>query len=679
MLSYLDIGCTDVRIIGICGMAGIGKTTIAQVVSKRVKSQFEGDSFLENVREVTEKQGAVHLQQQLLLNLLKSNVHVQTSDMGKDIISHRLRTKRVLLILDDVDEEAQLEALCDRTWFGPGSRIILTSRDEHLLIAFGVDKVYKVDPLSDAEALQLFCMKAFTKDQLVGDDFLKLSKEFLKYADGNPLAIKILGSSVKCRKVELWLSTLDKLKKSPGNKIFNVLKVCFDGLDETQKEKFLDIACFFRGGYIDQVTRILQGSDGPDIDIEVLVDRSLVTLFGKKLGMHDLLKDLGYEIVRQECREEPGKRSRLWLANEIINVLGQSRATSAIQSIYLQCPTGDDVVHSIGNAFSNMDRLRLLKISNANFSGNISYLSNKLQYLEWHGCPLDSFPSDFQPEELVEVHMPFSRIKQLWTGRKGWSMLRHLDLSASPYLMSTPDFTDVPDLEKLVLQFCTSLVEIHPSLGFLKKLFILDMTYCKSIESLPPFTALESLQILMLSQCSGLKRFPEIGGNMKSLLELYLDGTSIEELPSSIERFTGLTMLNLTDCKNLLHLPNTIGCLTSLKCLYLQGCSKLDKIPENLNGIECMEKLLIGGTSIRDLSIIGGMKNLQYLSCRGSSIAAREASVKSSMRVGKRLYVTDGLPKSNQRTEFIGVGSDYCHFPQFFSTWNLRNFQKIDS
>ncbi|PRQ21561.1 putative leucine-rich repeat domain, L domain-containing protein [Rosa chinensis] len=211
--------------------------------------------------------------------------------------------------------------------------------------------------------------------------------------------------------------------------------------------------------------------------------------------------------------------------------------------------------------------------------------------------------------------MCFSHIKQLWRGKKGCSKLRFINLSGSQYLMSTPDFTGVPDLLVLVLQGCTSLMEVHPSLGHLKKLCHLNMEYCKSIESLPPFTTSESLKYLKLSLCSGLKKFPEMEGNMKSLRELYLDGTSIEELPPSIERLTGLTMLDLTDCKNLLHLPNTIGCLTSLKSLYLTGCSKIEEMPENLNGMKCLEKLTIDGTSIRELSSIVGMKNLKNLSC----------------------------------------------------------------
>ncbi|XP_004309289.1 PREDICTED: TMV resistance protein N-like [Fragaria vesca subsp. vesca] len=418
--------------IGICGMGGIGKTTIAQVVFKRLRAQFDGCSFLENVREVIiKKQGAVCLQQQLLSDLLKGDVSVQNSGRGKDIISHRLRSKRVLIILDDVDKEKQLEILCarDRESFGPGSRIIITCRDERLVREDEGDKLYRVNPLTDAEALQFFSMKAYKKDELVGDESpkqsdefsqkKKLSEEFLKYANGHPLTIKVLGGSVRGRSVKLWSSTLQRLEENPEKEIIDVLKVSFNGLRETEKKTFLDIACFFKGEDKDRVIRILEGHGSfPDIDIEVLIEKSMVTMSRNKLGMHDLIQDLGREIVRQECPEEPGKRSRLWIPKDIIRVLKRSKATDAVQSIYLQCAKKNDVVHSINDAFSVMDRLRLLKIDNLKFSGNISYLSNELQYLEWHECPFDSFPSDFQPDKLVEVHMYFSRIKQLWGGKK---------------------------------------------------------------------------------------------------------------------------------------------------------------------------------------------------------------------------------------------------------------------
>ena len=124
-------------------MSGMGKTTLAQVISKRISGNFEATSFIANVREETENQSLISLQKQLLsIILMESTINIWNVSVGISVIESRLPIKKVLIVLDDVDEIQQLEALagkCD--WFGLGSRIIVTSRDSHLLGKHGVDHV----------------------------------------------------------------------------------------------------------------------------------------------------------------------------------------------------------------------------------------------------------------------------------------------------------------------------------------------------------------------------------------------------------------------------------------------------------------------------------------------------------------------------------------------------------
>ena len=118
-----------------------------------------------------------------------------------------------------------------------------------------------------------------------------------------------------------WQSALDSFKKNPKREIFDILRVSYDGLEEMWKEIFLDIVCFFRGKMEDRVIEILENC-GFDvrIDISVLMDKSFLTIENNKLWMHDLLQEMGREIVRLESRGELGKHS-LWLRKDLFHVL----------------------------------------------------------------------------------------------------------------------------------------------------------------------------------------------------------------------------------------------------------------------------------------------------------------------------------------------------------------------
>ena len=324
MSSLLLVGANDVRMVGILGMGGTGKTTIAKAIYNKFYHHFEGRSFLGNVRETSKQHGLVHLQKQLLSKTLRRKIEVNSVDSGIVMIRERFHNKRVLVIVNDVDQLEQLNAIAgSRYWFGLGSRIIITTRDEKLLKNLEVDGVYGAKQMGDSESLELFSWHAF-RNEYPAEGYMDISRSVVDYSGGLPLALEILGSFLFKRSMQEWNYALEKLKRIPHDKVQEKLRISFDALsDDTYKDTFLDISCFFIGMDKNYVVQILDGCGFfPEIGINVLIQRCLLTVDERnKLMMHDLLRDMGREIVCENYPKEPGKRSRLWLQEEVIDIL----------------------------------------------------------------------------------------------------------------------------------------------------------------------------------------------------------------------------------------------------------------------------------------------------------------------------------------------------------------------
>ncbi|XP_038997606.1 disease resistance protein RUN1-like [Hibiscus syriacus] len=620
--SKINIGEDDVRIVGIWGMGGIGKTTLARAIYAQMSPHFEGRCFLADVREVSEKYGLVSVQKQLLSQILPDEgFNLFNVYDGSDMINYRLSRKKILVVIDDADNLQQLEYLVgDRDWFGFRSRIIVTTRDKQLLEAYQVDDVYKPTILDAREGLRLFSSQAFKSDK-IPYDFVELSERVVKYADGLPLALKVLGSFLCGRDATKWRSAIERLERDSNKEIHDRLQISFDGLDETEQDIFLDIACFFKGEKIDFVTKILDGCGFfPEIGIDALIKKSLITITGEnKLWMHDLLQEMGRQIVRQKSIDNLGKRCRLWKEDDIYHVLTQNLGTEAVQGMFVERLWEQSKTFSLSaDVFLKMTKLRLLKLFYVEAkSGDLVYLSSELRLISWPGYPFKSLSSSFHPENLVALIIPCSRIEELWEGKKPLNKLKLVDLKNSESLIRVPDLSTATDLESLDFEGCTSLVDVHPSIGGLSRIKTLNLRGCKSLRSIPAINGMKSLETLILSSCSNVQSFPEIMGEMRCLSKLYLDRSGMKELPSSIEHLTGLKFLDLTDCKSLRSLP-TIRGMESLEKLILSGCSNLQMFPEIEGKMECLMELNLEGTAIKQLpSSIGNLNKLNLLNLRG--------------------------------------------------------------
>lgn len=147
---FLQMGSKEVLVVGIGGQNKMGKTMIAKAVYDGIFEAFDGRSFLRNVGQRSKKpNGLVNLQEKLLADLLSGEkINITSVTRGVNVIKERLCCKKVLIVLDDVDDLDQLYALVwSRKWFGLGSKIIITTRILPLLYIFRVNQIFMAQGL----------------------------------------------------------------------------------------------------------------------------------------------------------------------------------------------------------------------------------------------------------------------------------------------------------------------------------------------------------------------------------------------------------------------------------------------------------------------------------------------------------------------------------------------------
>lgn len=615
--QLLSIGSNDIKTFGMYGMGGIGKTTIAKALFNKNFRHFDGSCFLANVREASEQHdGILHLQEQLLSEILIiDKIRVENEDKGISLLMERLSSKKVLIVLDDLNNRRQFDYLAGQ-WnkFAVGSRIVITTRDAGLLEQIEVDYRYSVEKLDKDESLELFSRHAFRKP-IPSEEYVELSEGIVSQAAGLPLALEVLGSYLFKRSMREWKSSLNKLQQIPRNEIQKKLLVSYQALcDGNLQDVFLDIACYFIGEDKDMTISILN-SCGFDSENEIitLMDRCLLSVNDKnELRMHDLLREMGRDIARNDCPKEPWKHSRLWLFEDICNVLNKNKGKNCIECIMVPPPKS---ISFETNAFEKLHKLRLLGINYVHLTGGFKGIFEELRWLSWKECPLECLPTDFCPKNLVFLYLQRSNFIQLWSGPKCLEKLKILNISGCTFLTTTPDFSGVPCIEDLNLSGCKGLVEVDPSIGHLVRLVNLNLIGCMKLKRLPSsicnLTALEQLD---LDGCSILEGLPDSLGNMRSLSVLRAGYTAITIVPETIGCLSKLVMLKLNNCKNIWYLPSTICNLRMLEHLILHGCSNVEILPSELGKMESLRMLSAEYTAITSLpASIGHLSKLSKL------------------------------------------------------------------
>ncbi|XP_052724522.1 disease resistance protein RUN1-like isoform X2 [Vigna angularis] len=522
----------DVCTIGICGMRGSGKTTLAKAIYHQIHGTFMHKSFIEGIAQFSEPRGGIHFQEQLLSDVIKTKFKIDTLEMGRNMIRDRLSGKRVLIVLDDMDDYRSLLYLREsRSWLSKGTVIIMTTRDDDLFRQYQVQSVFRINPMNENRSLELLSWHAF-REPKPKEEFDYLARRLISRCGGLPLVLEVIGSTLFERTEEEWHSVLFELENIPLYNVQLKLKISLNRLrNQLERDLFLDLCCFFVGKDRAYATKILSSSVveadietgvlhdfrvDADSGIRVLMDRNLIKIKrNNKFGMHPLLQEMGKTIFRETSRRKLWKNGQLLFYVDAEYALKGRKDYEVLPLILLS---------------TRREPSRLPKDG-----VNSENLSPKLRRISFRGFSIEYITNVFNAHDTIAIDPKHSLLQFFWDAPQVLRSLKVLNLSHTMYLTETPDFSRLPYLEELILKDCPRLCKVHQSIGHLSYLIVLNLKGCKCLSNLPRgIYKLKSLRTLILSGCSKIEPMEKDIVQMKSLITLIAENTTAKQVPFSI-------------------------------------------------------------------------------------------------------------------------------------------------
>ncbi|CAN1195554.1 Disease resistance protein L6 [Linum perenne] len=643
--NMLDLGSQGVNLVGLHGMGGIGKTTLATAVYNKVSAYFDRYSFVKDIRE-TQKQhdGVLILYKKLISNILRMDSVESIVDISeaKKIIQERVTRFKILVVLDDVDEKFKFEeVLGDPESFASGSRFIATSRDKKVMgsLSKGQSKLYEVQGMDHIRSLRLFCKHAFKKDS-PQSGFEALSNAIISTAGGLPLTLKVIGSLLYREEEEVWNDKLKQLKKIPEEEVMERLEISYKGLRREAQQIFLDIACFYIGENKEIASYMWSDCDlYPILNVNILVQRSMLNIGDEnEFLMHDQLRDMGREIVRREDIERPWMRSRIWSNEEALELLLSNKGTDKIKAIRLE-RTDIFNVDLKSTCFTNMSELRYFCGERVKLIGDFNHLLPNLKWMR-----LRNFYDLNFGDRLATFNVKYLNI---------------LDVEA----MCTYKIQEAHKLKVLILGNCSNMSKL-PEFPESRSLEILEIYRFSNREEDLKIEKLQNLKVLKLQCKIGKIKGGTIGTVMKGIQELHLSNThcdydTFRQTIADIEELSSLQILNVEN-------------------LYLVDVLERIKLPKNLkklhtsSGFANVEELL----ELEEFTIAGSWRTTEL--AIPPAIPWIHSSKLKSMRLYYMRRITMVQSKDTMLPSSLTKLTIYrVHSEQIPNLKNLRNLTEL--
>ncbi|XP_052297550.1 probable disease resistance protein At4g27220 isoform X7 [Citrus sinensis] len=429
-----------VNIIGVCGMGGVGKTTLVKQVANQVMEDKLFDKFV--MAEITQTQDHHKIQDKLAFDLGMEFGSNENEFQRASRLCQRLKQeKRLLIILDniwtklefdkvgipygDVDEKDREDDRSRRT-------IILTSRSRNLLCNdMNSQKNFYIDALSKDEALQLF-------EKIVGDStkisvFQPTADEIVEKCGGLPVALRTVASALKNKSPAIWKDALNQLRSSNLREIHGT---------PIQVASLLRYGKGMGLGLFKNVHTLENARSRMDALIDNL-KASCLLLDGDaedKVKMHDVIHVVAVSIASEKLMFNIPNVTDLKIIQK--GAIAISIPYGDIEELpeRLECPqlklllllaNGDSYLEISHLFFEGTEELKVLSLIGIHFSSLSSSLGRliNLQTLCLDWCQLEDVAAIGQLKKLEILSFRGSDIKQLPLEIGQLTRLQLLDLS----------------------------------------------------------------------------------------------------------------------------------------------------------------------------------------------------------------------------------------------------------
>ncbi|XP_075660420.1 putative disease resistance RPP13-like protein 1 [Castanea sativa] len=550
LLLSSELHNAQLSVIPIVGMGGLGKTTLAQQVynDDEVKGYFDLKAWV----CVSEDFDIVRVTKVILQSVTTEICDVNDLNLLQIKLKERLYGKKFLLILDDVwnDNYNDWTRLrCPFEFGAPGSKILITTQNDRVSSIMGTTQAYKLKELSNDACLTVFTQNALgTTSFGAHPELEEISRKVLERCKGLPLAAKALGGLLRtipdCDEWKYVLNSKIWDMSAENNDVLPTLRLSYLYLPSNLKRCFAYCSLFPKDYEFEEKELVL-----------LWMAEGLLQEIGHK-PMEDLGAEYFRDLHRRSFFQQSSRNKSLFVMHDLINDLAQWAA--------------GDLCYRLEDKLGGDKQLNI---------------STKLRHFSYIRCYYDGITrcEDFPKDKHLRTFLP-------------------LPIENSGYLTNFVPNCLLPQLRCLrVLSLCGyEIVELPSSIGDLKHLRYLNISYTL-IRSLPESTSsLYNLQTLILKGCSRLIKLPEKIGNLVNLRHLDITEThSIKEMPVGIKELKNLQ--TLSDFVVGKDTGSKIGDLMNLKSLH--GTLRISHL-ENMLDAEDARKANLNGKKNLDALVM---------------------------------------------------------------------------